>query len=227
MHFTAFDSSRNLANWLAGRVADRLSDAISKNGKASLAVSGGSTPGLFFEMLSQKDIDWQNVWVTLVDERWVGPGSIRSNQRLVTIGLLEGKAAKARFVPLYREGIEVGKIVGIENEIAELMPLDVVILGMGSDGHTASFFPGGSKLAEAVSPSTKRLIIDMEAEGAGEPRVTLTLPVIAGAGELILHIEGQEKRTVLESADEMGDQSPLPVHHILAARPDIRVVWAP
>lgn len=227
MHFTAFDDRQDLANWLASRVADKLASGITKSGKASLAVSGGSTPGKFFEALSQKDIDWTNVWVTLVDERWVAPSSNRSNQRMVTIELLGGKAARAKFVPLYRENLSPDNIGDIDEDIARLLPFDVAILGMGKDGHIASFFPGGSKLAEAVSPTTKKLIIDMAAEGAGEPRVTLTLPVLADAGELILHIEGQEKREVLESADELGAQSPLPVYHILAARPDIRVVWAP
>jgi 6-phosphogluconolactonase len=226
MHFTAFDGRAELANWLAAHVAQRLAKGLSERGRASLAVSGGSTPRLLFEQLSDKDIDWKNVWITLVDERWVPPGSNRSNQRLVTIELLGRKAANAHFVPLYREGLKPGDIGEIESEISSLMPFDVVILGMGADGHTASFFTGGSRLHEAVSPDTKALVIDMEAEGAGETRVTLTLPVIVASAELILHIEGQEKRDVLESADEDGVQSTYPISHVLTARPDIRVVWA-
>lgn len=227
MHFTAIDTREELAARLAGHVADKLRAAIEITGWASIAVSGGSTPKLFFSELSRRELDWEKVWVTLVDERWVAPSDSRSNQRMVAIELLEGAAAHAHFLPLYREDIEAAEIATIEDELRPLLPLDVVVLGMGEDGHTASLFPGGSRLAEAVSEDATALLIDMRAPAAGEPRVTLTLPVITAAKNLYLHIEGEKKREALDRALDIADPAQAPIRYVLDARQDIRVVWSP
>lgn len=223
---TEFANREALAEWLAGHVASRLADAIARHGHASLAVSGGSTPGRFFERLSEADIGWNDVAITLVDERWVPGHDPRSNHRLVREHLLRNKAAAARFVPLYRADSRPENLAIQTAEIVPLMPFDVILLGMGTDGHTASLFPGGDRLAEAVNSNAPPLI-GMEARGAGETRVTLTLPAITRANELILHIEGEEKRRVLETAFQPGDPSEMPIRHVLALRPDIRIVWVP
>ncbi len=227
MHFTAFDNGEVLAEWLAGRVADKLAAAINEKGNATLAVSGGSTPLRFFKLLSARDIQWESVWITLVDERWVAPGSNRSNQKLVTLELLQDKAAKAHFLPLYSENFMAEEISDHSKDVAKLLPFDVLVLGMGTDGHTASLFPGGDNLGKASADDCKHVLMAMNAPDAGETRVTLTAPVIAGARELILHIEGEKKREVLEEASEPGDPARLPVRFILSKRPDLRVVWAP
>lgn len=227
MHFTAFDNSDALANWLADHTAKKLAAAVAAEGKASLAVSGGSTPISFFRALSTRDIAWENVTILLVDERWVPPASKRSNQRLVTLELLQDKAAAAHLLPLYSTEIELEDIATRDRELVPHLPVDVMVLGMGADGHTASLFPGGSNLGSATSEECDVLLISMEAEDAGEPRVTITLPVIASATDLILHIEGEEKRSVLEEADKGGDPARLPIRFVLAKRPDLRVVWAP
>jgi len=227
MRFTAFDTPDLLAKWLADHVAETLQAAIEKNGRASLAVSGGSTPLQFFRMLSKTEIDWENVWVTLVDERWVPINSSRSNQRLVTLELLQQNAAKAHLLGLYREDIKAEEINHIDDELKDLMPFDVVVLGMGTDGHTASLFPGGDNLLDATRKDSKQNLIYMNAPDAGETRVTLTLPAIASAKNLLLHIEGQTKRDVLEEAIESGEPAQLPIRYVLDACPDLRVVWAP
>ncbi|MGB7286241.1 MAG: 6-phosphogluconolactonase [Salaquimonas sp.] len=227
MQFTAFDDSDALASWLASHVAKQLSSAIEKRGKASLVVSGGSTPGRFFKRLSQQDIGWDKVWITLADERWVAPDSNRSNQRMVTLELLQGKAASAHFIPLYKDGIEAKDVRNIEPDLSAIMPFDVVILGMGADGHTASLFPGGDNLAKATKMDSKALVIDMTAPDTAETRVTLTLAALTSAKDVLLHIEGGEKRTVLEAADEAIDLATRPISFVLANRPDLRVVWAP
>ncbi len=162
--------------------------AIEAKGKATLAVSGGTTPKTFFAKLSQIDLPWQRVTVTLVDERQVPETSERSNARLVRETLLVDKAAAAKFVPLIDT-----------DAAAALPPFDVTVLGMGADGHTASFFPGGDRLAEAMNSNTQARIIAMTAPGAGEPRLTFTLPVIEATGRLELHIEGAEKKDVLDA----------------------------
>ncbi len=209
-----FAGRERLAWHLASDVASALRRLIAANGKATLAVSGGETPKLFFEKLSGMGIPWTAVTVTLVDERQVPETSERSNARLVRAQLLKDKAAPARFVPLYDNPAAV-----------ELPPFDIVILGMGTDGHTASFFPGGDNLAVALDPETKERIVTITAPAAGEPRLTFTLPVLTDTGYLVLHIEGPEKRKVLDLALKDGPVEAMPVRAVLRAKTPLTLYW--
>jgi 6-phosphogluconolactonase len=223
-----FSNRADLARALADRVASRLSEAIAQRGRGLIAVSGGSTPALFFHELSGRDIDWSKVTVTLIDERFVDPESPRSNAGLVLRNLLTDRAAAAKFVPLYRTAPDVEAAAdAAEKDLRMLpLPLDVAVLGMGADGHTASFFPDAKNLADLIDPIGSRVVLPVHAESGIEPRLTLTLPVIAAAGLLILHIEGAEKQQVLERALE-GDRK-LPIAAVLrGARTPVQVYWAP
>ena len=205
-----------LAQGLASDVADELNRVIQAKGKAVLAVSGGTTPKLFFEKLSEMDVPWQRVTVTLVDERQVPDTSERSNAKLVRAHLLQNKAAAAQFVPLF------------ENEgAAKTPPFDVTVLGMGNDGHTASFFPGGDNLDEAIDPRAFAIIVPMNAPGAGEPRLTFTLPVLEASGRLALHIEGADKKKVLDKALTDGPEEDMPVRAILRSATPMTLYWCP
>lgn len=223
-----FGARQELASALAEVVADRLSRAIAGHGSASLAVSGGTTPALFFAALSGLDIDWSRVTVTLVDERFVEPSSPRSNEGLVRRALLTGKAAAARFIPLYRyaASLEDARVAAEQALSALGLPLDVVVLGMGADGHTASFFPDATRLADLLDPASQSLVATVEAPSAGETRLTMTLPPIASARFLALHIEGDEKRGVLDAV--LSAKSSPPISAVLgAARSDVQIYWAP
>ncbi len=138
-----FENGAALAEGLAARVATALSDAIAARGAASIAVSGGSTPKAFFKVLSGKDIAWDKVTITLVDERFVPADNPRSNHKLANEFLLIGKTAAATFVPLYHpaETAEAAAADATRETARFSNPFDVAILGMGNDGHTASFFP--------------------------------------------------------------------------------------
>ncbi len=211
-----FEARGALAQGLASDVADELRRAIAAKGKATLAVSGGSTPKLFFDKLSEIDLPWQRVTVTLVDERQVPESSERSNARLVREHLLRNKAAAAHFVPLF------------ENAAADSsLPFDVTILGMGSDGHTASFFPKADRLKEAIDSGTSRRLIEITAPGAGEPRLTFTLPVLEASGRLALHIEGADKKQVLDKALTDGPEEDMPVRAILRSATPMTLYWCP
>ena len=152
--------------------------------------------------MSLQSRPWKDIAVTLVDERWVPESSERSNARLLRGNLLHGAAAEARFLPLYRDTPEPEQaLLEIERDLASLpSPFDAVVLGMGNDGHTASFFPGGDRLAEALDPATTARVLPMRAADAGEPRLTLTLPSLLAARHLYLHLEGAAKQRVLEDA---------------------------
>ncbi len=211
-----FASADALAEGLADAVAANLANGIRSRGMGVVAVSGGSTPKRFFTALSMRKLDWKNVIVTLVDERWVDSSSDRSNAKLVHDNLLVNEAHDAVFVSLWSGG-ERPDTEAIKRTNAALTglasPFDAVILGMGNDGHTASFFPGGDTLHEALT--SKGPAIALNAQGAGEPRVTLTLPVLLCTRSLYLHIEGAEKAATLEVALNDGPVEDMPIRAVL------------
>ncbi|MBW9116108.1 6-phosphogluconolactonase [Rhizobium cauense] len=226
----AFANGAELARNLADKVAASLSAAIEARGTATLAVSGGSTPKLFFQELSARDLDWTRVTITLVDERFVAADNPRSNHLLVAENLLQNKATAANFLPLYQVADSVEDAAKLATHATAPIgnPFDVAILGMGGDGHTASFFPGGSNLKVALDPSTPRGIITMEADGAGEPRLTFTFSSLQDARLLVLHIEGESKKDVLAKAEGAGEEAEMPIRAILRrATSPVDIYWAP
>jgi len=228
VHWNEFADREALAAALAGTVADFLARAVSQRGAALLAVSGGTTPAQFFAALSQADIAWEKVTVTLVDERFVPPSSPRSNAALVSAKLLQGKAAAARFVPLFRSGetLEQAAEDGERALRALALPFDALMLGMGGDGHTASLFPDAAGLEGLLDPASARLVMPVHAQSAGEPRLTLTLAEIVRSRFVGLHIEGAEKRTAFENA--MASTAGKPIRAVIDASPrPVEVFWAP
>lgn len=185
---------------LANTIAGQLADFLRREGKATLSVPGGTTPGPIFDTLSGVDLDWANVAVVLNDERWVPETSERSNTRLVRERLLRGRAAQARLVPLYAPADQPEEMLqALEDGLKPHLPISVLLLGMGADMHTASLFPGADRLEEGLSANAP-LLLPMRAEAAGEPRITLTAPVLRGAFNIHILITGQEKRDALERA---------------------------
>jgi 6-phosphogluconolactonase len=209
-----FADRDRLAVHLASDVAAALRAAIARNGKAVLAVSGGTTPTLFFDKLSAMDIGWPQVTVTLVDERLVPETSERSNARLVKAHLMKDKAATAQFVPLFDNP-----------DAARIENLDVVVLGMGNDGHTASFFPGGDTLAEVLDPKGAKPLMAISAPGSGEPRLTFTLPMLLKASHILLHIEGPGKRATLDKALGDGPIEDMPIRAVLRSAVPVTLYW--
>ncbi len=225
-----FENGAALAAGLADTVASALSAAIAERGEATLAVSGGSTPKAFFEALSTRILDWTKVKVTLVDERFVPEDNPRSNHLLVKTHLLKNEAVAAEFVPLYRPEATIEDAAKTASGIVPGMsqPFDVAILGMGTDGHTASFFPGGDHLAAALDLSLPRRVMTMEAPGAGEARLTLSFSALHDAGLLVVHIEGAEKKAVLEKALAGTDEADMPIRAVLErAHTATDIYWAP
>lgn len=185
-----------LANILAGQLADFLR----RDGKATLSVPGGTTPGPIFDTLSGVDLDWANVAVVLNDERWVPETSERSNTRLLRDRLIRGRAAQARLVPLYAPAEDPEEaLAALEDGLRPYLPISVLLLGMGADMHTASLFPGADRLEEALSSSAP-ILLPMRAEAAGEARITLTAPTLREAFNIHLLITGTEKREALDRA---------------------------
>ena len=143
---------------------------------------------------------------------------------------MQNKATQARFVPLYSQPGDAAAVAQMASDRVDALalPFDVVVLGMGTDGHTASFFPGGTTLAIVTDPACRQSVMAIEAPGAGEPRLTLTLPRIVEAGLIVLHIEGDEKQAVLTEALKAGPEAGLPVRSVLHnAKTPVEIYWAP
>ena len=208
---------------VADIVAAELADHLAENQSASLAVAGGTTPGPIFDVLAVSEIDWGRVSILLTDERWVPVDHERSNTRLLHERLLTDCAALANYVSLYTgdEDAETGAAV-IAAEVAALAQLTVVILGMGADMHTASLFPGSVNLAAGLAEDAPA-VIAVSGGGAPEPRVSLTLPILAGALNRHLVIKGTDKRAALEKAMQISNPMLAPVAAIL---PCTTVHWA-
>lgn len=223
-----FADDKHLAPAFADWTAQRLSAAIADRGAALLIVSGGKTPAGYFKALSNAPLDWTRVSITLADERRVSDDSPRSNARLVRQTLLRNHAAAATFIPLADSRLsESQELMAAGARVANLpLPADLVVLGMGDDGHTASWFPGADKLAEAMDPGARQFVAPITAPDAPEPRLTLTGRVILRARSIALLIEGQGKMTTLAKALEDGPEEAMPIRSVLRHMADRLTIFA-
>lgn len=221
MRFVEYPDAEMMMMDLADTLASELKNALLVHDTASFAVPGGTTPGPIFDNLSSVDLDWSRVRVMLTDERWVPETSERSNTRLLRERLLVEKAAAAKYIPLYAEaGTPEEKIVQLSADIAPELPLSVLLLGMGTDMHTASIFPGADELGRALLGTDH--LVAMRAEGAPEPRITMSARVLRGAMSRHIVITGQEKRDAFERAKDL----PPDVAPISAVMHGATVHWA-
>jgi len=205
----------------------RLEDALLKRGKASLLVSGGSSPKPVYEALSEAPLDWKNITVSLVDERWVPEGAEGSNAHFIKETLLQNSAANAAFISLVNDALiaraaapDMAKI--FDKSFPE--PVDVCVMGMGTDGHTASWFPGSETLEEALKIGAVDSLVWQDASGQGggsgfDDRITVSLPVVMRARDVFLLIPGPAKKTVWEdSADKEIHEAPVTTLRAAEAR---------
>jgi 6-phosphogluconolactonase len=215
---------------IAAHVADALRAAIAARGLASLAVSGGKSPIPMFEALREQDLDWAKVTVVLVDERIVPRDHADSNTALVARHLLQGKAAAARFQLFFRElaptfNAEVldALVRDADERIAALpWPLDVAVLGMGEDAHTASLFPGAPGYARAIA--TDQRLAWVVPDTAPHARISFTLSALLAARELVLSIAGDNKLTVYRRAAQKADEA-LPISLVINQHQTPLSVW--
>jgi 6-phosphogluconolactonase len=223
-----FPNGATLAPAFAQWTAERLASAIATRGAALLVVSGGTTPLRYFQALSAEPLDWSRVAVTLADERRVADDSPRSNARLARQTLLQGRAAAAAFVPLADSRLDGDQELAAANaRVAALpSPADLVVLGMGDDGHTASWFPDAEGLAEAMDPAAHRLVAPISAPNAPEPRLTLTARAILRARAIALQIEGPAKLATLDRALAAGPIEAMPIRAVLRSAADRLTIFA-
>ena len=223
-----FTNREILDEQLAEQVSSLLSEAIKLKGKASIAVSGGSTPKGFFNLLSQKDIDWSVVTITLADERWVDINDEASNTRLVHENLLVNKATKAKFFHI-KQGEELNAETLSDLIFAadsNFLPFDVLILGMGEDGHTASLFPCSDQIDACFSMSTASLL-KVQPKTAPHVRISFSFKSLIQSKNIFLHICGTNKKPVLENALAGDDVREMPIRGFLQhSQINTNIYWA-
>ncbi|HEX4183279.1 MAG TPA: 6-phosphogluconolactonase [Caulobacteraceae bacterium] len=228
-----FTDRGELTRALAGQIVQSLDAAVAARGAASFVVSGGTTPGPLFDLLSETRAPWDKVEVALADERWVEPDDPRSNERLVRSHLIRARAAAARFTPM--------KTPDPEPEAAEAKvsaalgalprPFDVTLLGFGENGHTASLFPHGVGLKAALDlddPALARAVRPVPPDDPLPPRMSMTLRALLDSHRIDLLFTGEAKWAAYEDALAGNDVEAAPARAVLRQhQTPVQVWWAP
>lgn len=230
VHEHRFPDTKALTYALSGELQVDLQEAIAARGAASMAVSGGRTPAALFKQLSGEKLDWHKVWVTLVDERWVDVNLETSNEHLVKTNLLQAQAVHAKFVGL-KNAADTAQ-AGVEwcwRTLTKLpRPFDVVLLGMGDDGHTASLFPDNIQLRQALALTEPAGCVAMHAPVEPHDRISLNLSAILDSRRVIVLIQGESKWNVYQRARTTGSVMDLPMRAVLQQQlVPVDVFWAP
>jgi 6-phosphogluconolactonase len=219
-----------LSQQLAAGIAADLAAAIEARGMASLVVSGGRSPVKLFERLRTLTIDWSRVHVALADERWVDPSDPASNERLVRDALLKDAAAAARFTGL-KNGCatpELGAGLAWSTFNGVPRPFDVLVLGMGDDGHTASLFPDSPNLQLGLDAAAAAGCIGMRSPIAPEARLSLNLAALLDSRRIVILITGESKWRTYIAAAQAGAVEHMPVRAVLRQRrTPVEVIWSP
>lgn len=224
MLFKDYKTSETLMQSLASTVEVELNNAIKNRGLATFVIPGGTTPKPFFNIIRDSDIEWEKITIFPTDERWVSMENSRSNARLIQRELLTGRASKANFVTLYRKNktLDQGASSLAEN-ISNYLPIDVLVLGMGVDMHTASLFPGSPGLALAQSVNAAEVVPVTPLDNSLEPRVTLSARALEKAVNTHVLIIGLEKKNAVKEAEKREPAS-APISQFL---PNATVHWCP
>ncbi len=223
MDFIENTDSDMLMLSLAQQLSRDLRAALTRRERALFVVPGGTTPGPVFDLLAAVELDWDRVDIIPGDERWLPADHPRSNAGLLQARLLRSKAAGARLIPL-RLDRPTPEICAAEvSAILEpLLPIDVALLGMGADMHTASLFPGAEEL-EAALAADAPAVLAIHAPGVPEPRLTLSARALKSAFALHVLITGPEKRAALDRARNLPPLE-APIAALLG---QASVHWAP
>ena len=206
---------------LAERLADDLLKALSQKDRVTFAVAGGTTPVPVYEFLSAVSLDWARVDIVLTDERWVPESNAQSNASMIKSCLLQDKASAAKFHPIYHEGDRDSAIRRAAIDVGPLLPIDVVLLGMGQDMHTASLFPQDPALALAFE-QTGQIFVAATAPN-GDARVSMGAATLNSAAHKHLLIVGNAKKQAFEDAKKINDPFAAP---IMAVAHGLTVHWA-
>lgn len=228
MHFLQTLPSREaFYEKAAERMADALREGLAARGAACAALSGGSTPEPIYTRLAQHDLDWPRVTFAFVDERFVPPESEASNEGLARRALAPALSRGAAIAPMFSQGT-LDQAADRADALYAALHIDIALMGMGGDGHTASWFPGSPELGEALDPNNPRSVIGIrapQAAGSSE-RLTLTLSALARVDHVLLAITGADKFGVFTEARAGGVQR-APAAALFNLGDAFETIWTP
>jgi 6-phosphogluconolactonase len=225
-----FDNATAQADALAAMIVTGLRAATAAGREASIVVPGGRSPAPLFERLAMAALPWQRVHVTLSDERWVPASDAASNESLVRRLLLQHAAVAAQFTGLRNSAAQAQSgLAGCWQSLQQLpRPFDVVVLGMGEDGHFASLFPGNENLLPALDAAQAPGAVAMQAPLEPRDRISLNLAALLDSRRILLLISGATKAAIIEQALQPGPVTALPVRALLQQqRVPVTICWSP
>lgn len=228
LQLAVFHSRDELELTLLKKVVDSLVLGIKERGRATLVVSGGSTPKALFQRLSCQLLDWSKVTITLADDRWLPESHPDSNAKLLRDFLLVNEATAARFIPLVDIEQSPDQVLSLNDQLlSSLGRFDVVLLGMGEDGHTASLFPEADNIAQGLAMDSGKQCLIIEPKTAAYTRISMTLPRLLDCRQLFIHITGNSKHQLLSSLLSVPAQMAQPISYVLSQkRIPVAVYWA-
>ncbi len=230
-----FQDKNELYQKTAHFCASKLKQALQQNKKASFIVPGGTTPAPVFNLLSKTELDWGNITVAPSDERWLENNHDNSNEKLIHKMLLINQASSAHFIAMKSEHKTATDAEQPCSERYQQMPspYNVILLGMGPDGHFASLFPSSAPIEQALDTHGKKICIAINATGckvAGEytERMSMTLAAFLNSRHIILLFTGEQKLAVFEKAKQMNDRHQLPICALIHQNQvPVDLFWAP
>lgn len=228
LHIESFNDQNALSNQFAKQIAEFLQHSIQQHGRASLVVSGGRTPLALFNALSEIDLAWHVVDITLADERWVDGNHEASNTAMVKSQLMQNYAASANFVELKTDCDNAADGISEAEENLRKMhqPFTVLILGMGEDGHTASLFPCSEQLSQGLDMQSGKICLAVQPTSAPHQRISMTLPTLINSENIFLHLTGQRKKEILEDILANYTEVEKPIKAVIDRAP-VTLMWAP
>lgn len=231
MQLREFKSSEQLNQAFCQQIVAHLTEAIQQRGQAVLAVSGGRTPQALFSQLAATPLPWDKVTITLADDRFLPPEHPDSNEGLVKAFLLQQYAAAASFVSLYSPATDGdldadAAIPRLLQRVKSLPDFDVLILGMGEDGHTASLFPCSQQLSYAMADAAPD-VVAVHPTTAPYARISFSRPKLQRSKHIYLHVVGAKKQAVLQQAVAGHDIFAMPIRAFIHANtPELQVMYS-
>ena len=221
-----FETRLEAATEAARRMAELLAYRLDHQSKASIIVSGGTSPRDCMAELARTPLDWQRVQVTLSDERWVPPDHEDSNEKLVRETLLVDRASSAQLLPVYADDVTPEERCDVLQDPLPVLPFSCSLIGMGTDGHFASLFPDAEQLEMGLDVECGRLYIPVTTAASPHARISMTLAGISRSDEILLLFFGEEKLKVYEHAK--ASTNGYPVSRLLRQkRAPVSLFWAP
>ncbi|WP_420600449.1 6-phosphogluconolactonase [Neptuniibacter sp.] len=226
VHIKVFDHAEQASDALSNELNTIIQNAVKIQGKATIALSGGSTPVPMFKALNQMPLPWNKMVIALVDDRWLPPTHPDSNEALVTQHLLGYHLENTNFIGFWEPD---GDIQSAESKcntsLASKLPdlLDAVVLGMGNDGHTASLFPQAPQLEYALNTASACCAISPIT--APHERMTMSANRLLASSNRFLHLKGKDKLETLKNAVLGNDVKVMPIRLFL--KHPLTIYWSP